>query len=120
MRTRIPVPELRAALSIPFFALLTLGAARGARGFRSVLAHPALVALGDASYSLYILQVPIALWLLELLHPQDAPASLMSMGMGSGFFLGYVATLVIISLVTFRFFERPAQRLLRECLGERS
>ena len=43
------------------FGVVIFGAAGAAGSFR-VLASPAMVFLGDASYSMYILHIPVSLW----------------------------------------------------------
>jgi peptidoglycan/LPS O-acetylase OafA/YrhL len=89
--------------------MLVLGVARGT--LSAPLSHPALVALGEASYSLYILQLPVGIWMLETVLGERAPANFMKMSRAA--FLPYVAALVVVSLLTFRFVERPAQGALR-------
>src|SRR5207244_3833279 len=47
---------------VPLFGLVILGAAGAAGGLASFLSQPGLVLLGDASYSIYILQLPLLWW----------------------------------------------------------
>jgi peptidoglycan/LPS O-acetylase OafA/YrhL len=107
----LPVPLIHATLAVPFFALTIYGLAHGVGWLSDALSNRWLVALGDASYSLYILQAPIELWFLVLLR--ETP----SIGrMGGGMFLVYVAALIGVSLFTLRFIERPTRAWLRRGL----
>ena len=70
------------------------------------LASPALVLLGEASYSLYILQQPIHALYVEQI------ASRWALARQVGFY-GYASVLVLLSLIILLAYERPAQRWLR-------
>jgi peptidoglycan/LPS O-acetylase OafA/YrhL len=64
-----------------------------------LLATPAIVLLGEASYGLYILHWPLAVFWQHL-----AP--------GSSFWL-YAATAVTLSVASYRYLETPVRRWLR-------
>src|SRR5207237_536668 len=55
----IPYPLLHNGLLVPLFAALVFGLAQGGGVLGRALASRPLVALGDASYALYILQFPL-------------------------------------------------------------
>jgi peptidoglycan/LPS O-acetylase OafA/YrhL len=63
----LPGPLVRDGALAPWFALLVLRLARGQGLLSRVLAWPLLVALGDASYALYIVQEPLWNWFGSLL-----------------------------------------------------
>jgi peptidoglycan/LPS O-acetylase OafA/YrhL len=60
----LPYPLLHNGLLLPLFGLAIVGLARGGGLLGKVLAARPLVALGEASYALYILQVPLMYWML--------------------------------------------------------
>jgi peptidoglycan/LPS O-acetylase OafA/YrhL len=63
------------------------------------LSSPLAVYLGKSSYAMYILHVPV-LWWIGRWSPH-MPAGL------------YVALVILISAVVYRYFEEPANRYLR-------
>ena len=89
----------------PFFMMILLGAAlsRGAVG--TYLSWKPLVLLGDASYSIYILKIPVAEW-WEKFGPNQLTHE------ASGFWL-YVGLLIGSSLLSYRFFETPIRVWIR-------
>jgi peptidoglycan/LPS O-acetylase OafA/YrhL len=107
-------PLLNSILLVPLVALATLGLAAPRGALVSLLSAPVLVWLGNISYSVYILQSPLAKYVLY------APA--MALGYGAATlpaFLAFLAVLVAASAVTYRFVERPWQRRLRAWLAPR-
>jgi peptidoglycan/LPS O-acetylase OafA/YrhL len=86
------------ALLLPGFALLIWAVAAGAAGG---LGGAALVLLGEASYGLYLLQIPL---FQALGGKYEWPLTRM---------LGFFALLVAASIATHFAVERPAQRWLR-------
>ncbi len=91
------------AALLPLFALLILGGA-SPDGGRGLLSRPALQRLGEASYALYILHLPLRLWwdvgLLSLgLEPPE----------GLSFVL-YFAFVTAASLAVLRWIEAPLRR----------
>jgi peptidoglycan/LPS O-acetylase OafA/YrhL len=86
--------DLNTALR-PLNALLLVGLALGARA----LSTPLVVYLGKSSYAMYILHVPV-LWWISRWSPH-MPAVV------------YVALVILISAVVYRYFEEPANRYLR-------
>jgi peptidoglycan/LPS O-acetylase OafA/YrhL len=85
------------AVFVPAYSLLIWGIAHG--GFLSgVLGRPTMRVLGDSSYALYLLQVPLA-----QLTGNNYQRPLLSL-------CGWVALLTFISYLVHRFVERPLQR----------
>jgi peptidoglycan/LPS O-acetylase OafA/YrhL len=73
---------------------------------------PLLVLLGEASYAIYILHVPLRNWtykVLEWFHPGIHP-SLQLLAVYTVFTLG-------VSILVFKVIEEPARRLIRRKLS---
>lgn len=103
---RIPLALMHnVALSLPFAALVLGLALAPTASFGTWLSHPILVALGDASYSIYILQVPV-IWLfvqkVEWLHSTSLPFALAHR-------TAILVTTTALALVSHRFLETPAR-----------
>lgn len=120
---RAAVPLLAAAVlvlsafdaslpSLAVLALLILAGAEAARGGRGgPLTWPALIFLGEASYSLYMIHVPVATVLLQ-------GAKIVWGAVPVGMVVAAVVAAVALSALCFLWIERPAQRLvLRIGLG---
>jgi peptidoglycan/LPS O-acetylase OafA/YrhL len=96
-------------LCLPAFAVLLLVLAQPGAVSRA-LAHPAVVALGEASYGLYIMHWP--------LHGLVVRAGLVSPLLGGWASFGaYTLLCVAVSLVSLRVLEAPARRAIRACLA---
>jgi peptidoglycan/LPS O-acetylase OafA/YrhL len=80
------------------------------RAVGNMLADKRLVLLGEASYSLYLLQVPLA-YLLPKYTPGIYGVRPVL------YFYIYLAVLILASLVTFVFFEKPLRTHLKVVLG---
>ncbi|PBC09310.1 acyltransferase [Mesorhizobium sp. WSM3859] len=77
---------------------------------RRVLSHKPLVLLGNASYALYILQIPVRKWMPVIFT-------------GEWEWIGrllYQPLLVIISVAVFILLEEPARRFLRGSIPKRA
>jgi len=94
----------------PLFALIILAGATpvegpGAPG-RGVLAHPVTQRLGEASYALYILHLPLRMW-------WDAGLLMLDVRLPEGvLFAFYFAFATVVSLVVLRTLETPLRRLI--------
>ncbi|HHC74937.1 MAG TPA: acyltransferase [Thiothrix sp.] len=93
---------LLAPLSLLFIVIL----ARDDSGFAQILAHPWLVLLGEASYSLYILQRPAYGIYEKLIATPLAIPEFLS-------FYVYLLFLITLSIASFKLFETPARQLIR-------
>jgi len=99
---RIPGPVVSTGLLSPAFAALILGAAQQPR-WLSFLAHPWLVLLGDASYSLYLLHSLMISRTFDALPSLPGPLRLAAC----------FAVAIAASLLAYRLVEEPARRFLR-------
>ena len=89
----------------PFFMMILLGAAFSKGVLGSCLSWKPLVLLGNASYSLYILQIPIAEW-----WQTYGPIGFRGGPIG---FWAYLLLLIGTSLLMYRFFETPMRVWIR-------
>jgi peptidoglycan/LPS O-acetylase OafA/YrhL len=87
----------RFVLITPFCAMLILGLAVPRKGRASLLGHPVLVLLGEASFALYMLHTPL-MNLLSLTHPVPVVGWLL------------LLSTIIASIVVFKSFEQPARK----------
>ncbi len=100
-------------LLTPLYGLLIYGAAGARVGPLSrVLSLRPLVVLGEASYALYILHVPILL-MMEAAAARLSPGAVPIVP----FLAAYVLTAVLSSLAVLRWVEEPARRFLRRRLA---
>jgi peptidoglycan/LPS O-acetylase OafA/YrhL len=90
----------------PFFATLILGLALLERPVLGVLNHPWLVRLGEASYALFLIHVPLAYL-----------AWLSGFRASNGWIL--LTFTLLFSIVVFVYFETPMRRRIRARFGVR-
>jgi len=94
-------------LLAPLFLIIILTLAMDTSRLSQGLSHTWLVTLGDASYALYILHVPIR-WLFEDL------LRLTGQGLAFGvMFAIYLPLLIVLCIFVFKYIERPARDWLR-------
>jgi peptidoglycan/LPS O-acetylase OafA/YrhL len=107
----VPYLLLHNGLLAPLFALLIYQLAVGQGAVAVALATPAVVALGEASYALYILHEPVGIWMHEA-------AERIGVNLASGwYFVAYLATTLALSLAVLRYIEEPARRWIRSKLS---
>jgi peptidoglycan/LPS O-acetylase OafA/YrhL len=111
---RIPYPLLHNGLLDPLYMIMLLGLALGGGWIARCLSTRPLVFLGNASYSMYILHVPIYTW-LKLLYRREFRSD----SSGTGFFVMYVILVVGLSSVFFHFLEEPLHQWLKRKLWAR-
>ncbi|MDR6490412.1 peptidoglycan/LPS O-acetylase OafA/YrhL [Paraburkholderia terricola] len=91
-------------LDAPLFAALILGLALLERPVVGLLNWRPLVRLGDASYSLYLIHMPLALWSLML-----------GFGPSNGWMV--IVFCIVASLLCFKLYEEPMRRRLKARLA---
>jgi peptidoglycan/LPS O-acetylase OafA/YrhL len=104
----IPYPVIHNGLLLPLSALMILGFALGGGVVARILSHPALVFLGGASYSMYILHMPIWKWMriaANFVFGREIT--------GPGGMAVYVAMVVVLSSLVFKKVEEPLCRMMK-------
>ena len=89
------------ALSSILFLVLILAFASGNRAIEAIFTASWLVLLGEASFGLYLLHMPVYQLFVFLRMPLS----------GSFFFL-YLAVTILLSVLSFLYFETPARRAI--------
>jgi len=115
--SRIPYPFLHNGLLDILFAMLIYGLAGDGASKHTVravrfLSMPGLVLLGEASYAIYILHVPLRTWMyriLDGLHSDIHPSFPL--------FLAYTVVTLGVSILVFKLIEEPARRMIRRKLA---
>lgn len=102
----IPHPLLANGLIAPLFALLIAGLAQGRGPIAWFLSLPFMVILGEASYGIYILQLPLALLL-------KSPPPYHSLRM----LCFYCTMLLLCSVLSWQFVESPLRKKIRAWLS---
>lgn len=109
---RIPYPLIHNGLLLPVYACIVLGFAFGGGLLARWLSTAALVFLGNASYSMYILHVPVASWLSVVwkrvlqLEPE-----------GTLWLAAYLVAVVAISSFVYKAVEEPLHYRLKRLLN---
>lgn len=102
----VPPSLISNGLLMPFLGLILFGLARSPSRFWT---NHVFVELGDASYSLYLLHVPVFLWVMtidrKLFHLQDRNFSI--------FFIGYLLIVIAASILSLNYIERPCRYFIR-------
>ena len=102
----VPFLATNDGLLVPVYLLAIVAASAGSRPLDAVLGLGFLTLLGEASYGLYLLHVPLfAMW-MEAMGPVTGWA-----------YWVYLATTVGASVVLYLAFERPARRFLLRAAG---
>jgi peptidoglycan/LPS O-acetylase OafA/YrhL len=103
---RVPAPLFSNGVLAPFLVMVLIGLAHSPS---RIWSHPLFVRLGDASYSLYLLHMPVFLWVRALdrksLQMQD-----------HSFAVFFIASLVIAigaSLFSLAYIEQPSRQFIR-------
>jgi peptidoglycan/LPS O-acetylase OafA/YrhL len=114
VRGKLPSVLAGNGLLDPLLGLVVIGLAVGGGLLHRFLAQPAIELLGEASYSLYILHVPIWLWVSSVnekffaFRTSSAP-----------FFLAYCVIVVGFSIVSLRLVEIPYRQAIRAARQKR-
>jgi peptidoglycan/LPS O-acetylase OafA/YrhL len=102
----IPHPLVANGLLAPLFALLLIGLAKGRGPIAWFFSLPLIVVLGEASYSIYILQLPLAL-LIKAPPPYYSVRQLCI----------YCIALLLCSVLSWHFVETPLRGYIRRRLS---
>lgn len=112
---RLPFALLHNGLLAPAFALLVVGLGAGGGALARLLGSRPLHALGEASYALYILHVPVYLWSLHRLP-------FIELGLPHGWpgVALYLVLVTLLSVAVRQRVEEPARRWLLRRPGGRA
>lgn len=104
-RSSLPPWALSNVVLAPLFGVLVLGATTVRGLLPRLLSHPYMVLLGNASYALYILHLPLLHWWtsLGLQLPPEV----------------FCLIAVVVSLLCYRYFEAPVLRWSRRLMQQR-
>ena len=108
---RVPYPIMNNGLLLGPFAILILALAAGKGVVAAFLASPPLLLLGEASYALYILHVPLHSLLRRL-----APSTGVLAPESTAFLVVYLIVSGLVALLVLKWLEEPARQLLRRKL----
>lgn len=90
----------------PAFLLFILLLAKNKGVIATILSHPWLILLGEASYSLYILQKPIHGLYDKIIVPRINLTE-------NGHFYIFLLILICISIISYKYLEKPARKAIR-------
>jgi peptidoglycan/LPS O-acetylase OafA/YrhL len=110
---RIPYPVLHNGLLCPLFAVLIFALSYGKGPVAFFVSLPAVVVLGEASYSLYLLHIPVYLYLGKVV------TSLNIALLTKLFFFAAPLFIIGCSIVVFKTVEFPARQALRKWFRNR-
>ncbi len=111
-----PAPYIFAhnGLYLPLMWALIWALAKGGGPIAVLCSAGLLQFLGEASYALYILQLPLFRWLLPLVEPGAAGSSKPTSFLH---FAIVILAAMVLSSLTLILFERPARRFVRRLLS---
>lgn len=92
-----------------FFAILILSIAYSENTLTKLISRPTFILLGEASYSLYLLQKPVRLLYMQHISPYLKLSSAMN-------FYVFVFLLIMASILSFKLIEMPCKRILSNIL----
>lgn len=99
--------SLDVGLLAPLFLIIILTLALDSTRLSRWMSNPRLALLGDASYALYILHVPVRWWIERGLSEPSTPGSYATM------YYFYVPFVIALSVAVFIWIERPARDWFR-------
>lgn len=102
----LPYPLLHNGLLLPAFGALLIGLSEGGGPLAWLLARRPVVRVAETSFSIYVFQWPLMVWLTLGLGPHLSSESL-------AFRAVALVALIALSLTSYRLLERPAERWMR-------
>jgi peptidoglycan/LPS O-acetylase OafA/YrhL len=121
LMVRLPWLLVSNGLLAPVFGMAIAHISRSRGIFAHLLEHPLLVRLGHASFSLYLLHLPVLLWMTYIMSKGTAVERLTRPWPGRKdspiYFCLYWMLVVALSLLSYSFVETPARRAIRIWFG---
>jgi peptidoglycan/LPS O-acetylase OafA/YrhL len=108
----IPAPLVHGGLFLPIHSLVILGLALGGGPPARLLSTRPIVFLGKASYSLYILHMPL-FWWMDWIHRRVFSNPTRDTRLA----VFHLLTVVSLSAIVFQFLEEPLSRIARRRFG---
>jgi len=105
---RIPYLLLQAGVLAPVFAISIYTLAHGRGIVCKALSHPVALKLGEASYALYLLHMPLSWYLTRVLRLLGWPRIEAWTGLS-----GFVVIALVVSLGVYALIEEPSRRRLK-------
>jgi peptidoglycan/LPS O-acetylase OafA/YrhL len=115
---QIPYPLLHNALLAPAFGALIVCLASGRGALAALLGTRLFVALGEASYSLYLIHVPLLIIWAKTVGRLTSRVLTSQAGQSASTLL-FLTAAVAASLLTHKFIEIPMRDAVRRGLGRR-
>lgn len=106
--TWLPLTVIDMGLFAPLFGLLIYDVAGGAGPLAWLCSTRICARLGEASYAVYLLHVPLWAWGSRLMGPNDSQLVQRPL-----FFAAYVIVVIGVALLAYRLVETPSRRWLR-------
>ena len=118
--------ELADIFALSFFPFMLLSGAYGSIGMNKVFATKPLQRLGDWSFSIYLVHQPLLFTIAKIqayLHPVDpnapeGPPPAPDLLAGWLFCFGFIALMLGVSYLTYRFVEGPARHWINPKAGK--
>jgi peptidoglycan/LPS O-acetylase OafA/YrhL len=101
LANHIPLLVMSDGLLLPVYGLAILGLVNLRGSLQTLLSHPILVTLGEASYAVYLLHLPL-LFYFQHLFAMATPSE----------WTLYLATVLALSLASLSLVERPARKAI--------
>ena len=112
---RTNVPDLiRGAALVLLYGSVVFAGTTSVGIITRILSHGLLVRLGEASYAMNILHIPLQFWWNKILRLMTVDRSSVAL------FLGFLAWLVVLSRASHRFVETRSRSLILARYGKRS
>ncbi|MGH7056292.1 MAG: acyltransferase family protein, partial [Acetobacteraceae bacterium] len=105
---------MAAFMPVLVFPVLILAASTRETLIGRLASWPPLVAVGAASYSLYLMQAPVQ----TAMKPFQDYVSLAAPGLSVLIVLAYIGVLAAGTVLVYRCVERPCRRVLRRRIGK--
>jgi peptidoglycan/LPS O-acetylase OafA/YrhL len=110
----IPNAWLNNGLIAPLFALLIFTLGHGQGIIAKFLSLPIFIILGNASYAMYILHIPVLVW-MHFINKVIGIGDSNSLS----FFLFYIVIITGVSVAAFYVIETPLRKVVINRLGKR-
>ncbi|MCB0518010.1 MAG: acyltransferase [Lewinellaceae bacterium] len=93
-------------IMVPLYFLLIISLCNLEGGLQKTLSHKSCIFLGDISYGIYILQVPVQMYFAYFIMPTTSLAG----------FLLYSLVLIVLSAISYIVLEKPMRKELTDVL----